>query len=200
MALGKPRLILLVATVVLILSAVVALVVVRRAEHRAGEQARANTAAAPAPLVVYDPTKLLENGVQAGEVYDKEPRNEAWANAVEATLGKMFAELFAAIVPEARVAVKCKTLSCLVGVDAPPDKRAAALATTKFMMLAPWVVDLTPEDDGTQLWLFFEEPRFADPATFVDWLTGLRKRRLEEIRTEKTPNPFPVPLAQVPAP
>jgi hypothetical protein len=155
------------------------------------------TGATPA-AVVYDPTKLLENGVPAAEVYDKEPRSAGWAEAAELVVGGAMGRDLRAMVPEAQVVIKCRTLSCLVGIDAPPEKREAALAVTKFLMLAPWVVDLEPEEDGTMRWLFFQEPRFGDPKTFVDWFEGVRKRTLGDIHAGKAPNPFPVALEQVP--
>jgi hypothetical protein len=151
----------------------------------------------PAP-VVYDPTKLLESDVPAGEVYDKEPRSDAWADATEAFVGDAMRRDLAAMVPGAAVILKCRTLSCLVGIDAPEDKRQSALAVTKFLMLAPWVVDLPPEEDGTLRWLFFQDPRFGEPKVFGDWYLGARKRKLADIRSGKAPNPFPVPAADVP--
>lgn len=154
-------------------------------------------AAAPAP-VVYDPTKLVENKVPAGEVFAKEPRSANWAESVEAVIGGAMSRDLAALIPDATVVVTCKTLSCLVGVDAPADKRAAAVAITQFLTLAPWVVDMQAEKDGTQLWLFFQEPRFADPAVFLPWYSATRRRKLADIRSGKSPNPFPVPPAQIP--
>jgi hypothetical protein len=148
--------------------------------------------------VVYDPTKLLDNDVPAAEVYDKEPRSEAWATAAELVVAGAMRRDLAAMVPEASIILKCRTLSCLVGIDAPEDKRAAALAVSKFLMIAPWVVDLEPEEDGTLRWLFFQEPRFGDPKIFVDWFEGARKRKLADIRSGKAPNPFPVPLDKIP--
>lgn len=155
-------------------------------------------AAATAPALVYDPTKLLDNGVPAAEVYDKEPRTDAWADAVEAVIGTAMTRDLQAAVPEAGVVIKCKTLSCLIGVDAPAEKREGALNVTKFLMLAPWVVELDPEEDGTMRWLFFQEPRFGDAKTFVEWFQRLRKKTLTEIRAGEKPNPFPLPLDKVP--
>jgi hypothetical protein len=151
-----------------------------------------------APPVVYDPTKLLDNGVPAAEVYDKEPRTAAWADAAELVVGGSMGRDLGAMVPEAQVVIKCRTLSCLVGIDAPAAKREDALRVTKFLMLAPWVVDLDAEEDGTMRWLFFQEPRFADPQTFVEWFQKLRKNTLASIHAGKSPNPFPVPVEQVP--
>ena len=148
--------------------------------------------------VVYDPTKLLESDVPAAEVWDKEPRSDAWADAAETMIGGAMRRDLEAMVPGAAVVLKCRTLSCLVGIDAPEDKRPAALAVTKFLTFAPWVVDLPPEDDGTLRWLFFEEPRFADAKTFVDWYAGARKRKLATIHAGNGPNPFPVSLENVP--
>jgi hypothetical protein len=155
-------------------------------------------AAPPSEAVVYDPTKLLESDVPAAEVWDKEPRSDAWADATEAMVGGAMRRDLEAMVPGAAVVLKCRTLSCLVGIDAPEDKRPDALAVTKFLTFAPWVVDLGPEEDGTLRWLFFEEPRFSDAKTFVDWYAEARKRKLADIHAGKTPNPFPVSLESVP--
>jgi hypothetical protein len=155
-------------------------------------------AATPTGAVVYDPTKLLESDVPAAEVWDKEPRSDAWADATETMVGGAMRRDLEAMVPGAAVVLKCRTLSCLVGIDAPEDKRPAALAVTKFFTFAPWVVDLGPEEDGTLRWLFFEEPRFGDAKTFVDWYADARKRKLAEIHAGKAPNPFPVSLENVP--
>lgn len=159
--------------------------------------APAGGAPAPAPTV-YDPTKLLENGVAAGEVFNEEPRTATWADPVEGIIGGAMGRDLAAMVPGAAVVLKCKTLSCLVGIDAPEDKRADAVAVTKFLMLAPWVVDLPAEDDGTVRWLFFQEPRFADVQTFLGWYTAQRKRKLADIRSGKAANPFPVAATEAP--
>jgi hypothetical protein len=153
---------------------------------------------AAAPAVAYDPTKLLENGVNAGEVFAEEPRSAGWADAVESAVGAAMNRDFAATVPGAAAVIKCKTLSCLVGIDAPSDKREAALAVSKVVTVAPWIVDLPPEDDGTLRWLFFQEVRFADPAAFVSWYGEVRERTLAAVRDGKRPNPFPVPASEVP--
>ena len=94
--------------------------------------------------------------------------------------------------------LKCRQLTCLVGIDAPPDKRETALAVSKVIMLAPVVVDLDPEEDGTLRWLFFSEPRMADPTVFTTWYQRQRKTLLARIKSGKEPNPFPVPAAELP--
>jgi hypothetical protein len=168
-------------------------------ESSSGGASGATSAQADSPApVVYDPTKLLESDVPAGEVYDKEPRSDGWADATEGFVGDAMRRDLAAMVPGAAVVLKCRTLSCLVGIDAPEDKRPSALAVTKFLMLAPWVVDLPPEEDGTLRWLFFQDPRFGDPKVFGDWYQGARKRKLADIRSGKAPNPFPVAAGDVP--
>jgi hypothetical protein len=160
--------------------------------------AASDPSSASAPAVVYDPTKLVANGVNAGEVFLEEPRSAAWADAVEAALGAAMNKDLAATVPGATVVLKCKTLSCLVGIDAPADKREAAIAVTKVVTVAPWIVDLPPEEDGTLRWLFFQEVRFANPAAFVSWFAEIRERTLAAIRAGKLPNPYPVPASEVP--
>ena len=93
-------------------------------------------------------------------------------------------------VPGAGLVLMCKTLSCLVGMDAPADKRARALAISKLMTLGPVTVDLDPEEDGTIRWLFFGESRMADANVFTAWYLQIRKRTLDQIRAGKKPNPF----------
>lgn len=191
------------------LVAVVAVFLFMRGGHRGGApvvnaplaaaDAGASAATGDAGPVLYDPTVLLDNGVPAGEVYVKEPRSDAWAEQAEAVIGGAMKADLDKMIPEAHMAMKCKTLSCAVGIDAPEDKRAAALAVTKFVFLAPWVVDIEPEADGTVRWMFFSERRMADGKTFTDWYLRIRKRALEDIRTGKRPNPFPVALDQLPA-
>ena len=173
----------------------------RRAGPRAAPAAAAPTAAAPpatelpaAPPGAYDPTKLLDEGKNAGEVYLAEARDPAWADLVETVVGGRIRGDLERMVPGAGVVLHCRRLSCLVGIDAPAEKRDAAKAVSKFITLGPVTVDLDPEEDGTLRWLFFSEPRMGDAAAFTEWYKRLRKTTLAKIKEGKTPNPFPVPL------
>jgi hypothetical protein len=151
-----------------------------------------------AAKVVYDPTKLLEAGVPPGEVFAKEPRDEVWAQAVETVIGGAMKADVERLSPGADVQLVCKTLSCIIGVDVPEDKRPAAMAMVKVLMLGPWEVDLEPEEDGTRRVLFFTEPRFSDPAVFTDWYKKSRKRTFAAIKSGERPNPVPIEAAQLP--
>ncbi len=153
---------------------------------------------ADAARVVYDPTKLVENGVPAGEVFLKEPRNPAWADLVEAAIGDKMRGDLARLVPEASLQINCKTLSCLIGVDAPEAKRPLALAVLKIIMLGPILVDFDPEEDGTHRFAFLTEPRMADPQVFVEWYQRTRKRAFENIKSGTRENPLPVAADQLP--
>jgi hypothetical protein len=186
LALGGGALVLLIATAGLAL------------RKQAAPAPPPEAAAAKTSPVVYDPTKLLENGVAATEVWLEEPRNPAWADAIEAAIGQAMGKDLHQMVPAAAVVLKCKTLSCLVGIDVPAEHREAALAVTKLVMMGPWMVDLDPEEDGTLRWLFFTEPRFGDPQALVTWYQGVRKQMLADIRDGKTRNPLPVPADQAP--
>jgi hypothetical protein len=102
------------------------------------------------------------------------------------------------MVPGAGVILHCRRMSCLVGIDAPAEKREAAKAVSKFITLGPVTVDLDPEEDGTQRWLFFSEPRMGDAMAYTEWYKRVRKVSLAKIKEGKTPNPFPVPVDQLP--
>jgi hypothetical protein len=165
-----------------------------------GKSRRPVVAAAPdaAPKVVYDPTKLIENGVPAGEVFEKEPRDEVWAQVAETVIGGAMKADLERISPGAGLQMVCKTLTCYVGVDAPEDKRPAALAMVKLVMLGPFLFDLDPEEDGTQRILFVTEPRMSDPQVFTEWYKKARKQALQAIKSGQRPNPIPIEAAQLP--
>jgi hypothetical protein len=152
-----------------------------------------------APPGAYDPTKLLDEGKNPGEVYLAEARDPAWADLVETVVGGRIRGDLERMVPGTGVILHCRRMSCLVGVDAPPEKRDAAKAVTKFITLGPVTVDLDPEEDGTLRWLFFSEPRMGDAVAFTEWYKRLRKTSLAKIKQGKTPNPFPVPLEEIPS-
>jgi hypothetical protein len=139
----------------------------------------------------YDPTKLLDQGKNPAEVFVAEPRDDTWAGPVEAVVGGRMRNDLETAIPGAGVVMKCKSLSCLVGIDAPADKREQALAISKLVTLGPVTVDLEPEDDGTLRWLFFGEPRMSDANVFTAWYVKIRVKMLDQIRAGKTKNPFP---------
>jgi hypothetical protein len=152
-----------------------------------------------APPGAYDPTKLLNEGKNPGEVYLAEARDPAWADLVETVVGGRIRGDLERMVPGAGVILHCRRMSCLIGIDAPPEKRDAAKAVSKFITLGPVTVDLDPEEDGTLRWLFFSEPRMGDATAYTEWYKRLRKTTLAKIKEGKTPNPFPVPLEELPA-
>jgi hypothetical protein len=151
-----------------------------------------------AAKVVYDPTKLLESGVPAGEVFAKEPRDEVWAQLTETVIGGAMKADLERISPGAGLQMVCKTLSCLIGVDVPEDKRPAALAMVKLVMLGPYLFDLDPEEDGTQRVLFFTEPRMSDAQVFTEWYKKARRSALQAIKSGQRPNPTPLDNSQLP--
>jgi hypothetical protein len=151
-----------------------------------------------AAKVVYDPTKLIEAGLDAGEVFTKEPRDEVWAQVVETVIGGAMKADVERISPGATVQLVCKTLSCIIGVDVPEDKRPAAVAMVRVVMLGPFLFDLDPEEDGTQRVLFFTEPRMSDPQVFTEWYKKARKQAFQAIKSGQRPNPVPIEAAQLP--
>jgi hypothetical protein len=164
----------------------------------AGGGPAAVSATVDAARVVYDPTKLVEAGVPAGEVYLKEPRDPVWAEMVEGMIGGKMRGDLQRLVPEASLQMACKTLSCLIGVDAPEEKRPLALALVKVIMLGPYLIDLDPEEDGTQRLLFITEPRMSDPQVFTEWYQRIRRSTFKAIKSGARKNPIPLPTEQLP--
>jgi hypothetical protein len=157
----------------------------------AAPAAPAPAAALPEPAAGgYDPVKLLDAGKSAAEVYTGEARDPGWADPVEQLLRARIGGDLERELGQAGAAVKCKQLSCLIGVDAPADKREQALAISKLVTLGPVTVDIEPEEDGTLRWLFFSEPRMSRGEVFVAWYLNARKRALDQIRDDKRPSPF----------
>ena len=166
-----------IAVAVILLAGALRLLLRARGD-RPGEVPAPTTASASpdaAPKVVYDPTRLIESGVPAGEVFLKEPRDETWAGVVETVIGGKMRDDLARLVPGSSLQMTCKTLTCLIGVVAPAEKRAAALALVKIVMLGPFLIDFDPKEDGTQRVMFATEPRMSDPQVFVDWYRQVRK-------------------------
>jgi hypothetical protein len=113
-------------------------------------------------------------------------------------LGDQITKDLRLLVPGANVGLRCKTLSCVIAVVAPPDKRPAAVAVARLVMLGPSLVEVAPDEKGTQRWIFFCEPRMADPRVFVQWYRKVRKQILVDIRAGKRPNPLPFPVEKLP--
>jgi hypothetical protein len=148
----------------------------------------------------YDPSALARDAAEATRVYLSEPRNPPWAAAVEDVIGGQLDRDVKHVVPGAGgVSMGCHTLSCLILVDAPPDKMPLALAMTQLVTLGPVTVNLGPSPEGRGQILFLTDRRMADPAIFVGWYRGLRSKTIEAIRSGKQANPLPVPARNLPA-
>jgi hypothetical protein len=148
----------------------------------------------------YNPVELIDKGSAPGQVFLSEPRHPEWAPAVESVIGGAMRADVQRLVPEARgLGMSCRTLSCLVQVDAPAGSMAAAMQVAKLVTLGPVTVDLPPTKEGRGQFLFFTEPRMADPNVFTGWYRTTRKRTLAQIKEGKRPNPLPVPVDQLPA-
>jgi hypothetical protein len=155
--------------------------------------------AAHAVAADYDPTALVAKGAEPISVYMNEPRTPAWADAVEEVIGGQIRRDLQRMVPEAKgLGVSCRTLSCVIAVDAPREKIEQAIDVVTLVTLGPITVNAGLSPKGTAQILFLTERRFADPAKFIDWYRKVHKKTLEEIRSGKRPNPLPVPVDQVP--
>jgi hypothetical protein len=156
--------------------------------------APASPDAAPLPPD-YDPTALVQGGADPVQVFLKEPRKASWAGPVEEVVGGQLRRDLAKAVPEMRsLSMGCRTLSCLIIVDVPAEKREAASAVINLVTLGPITTDLGLTEDGKAQILFMTEPRFADPAAFTTWYRRTRTRAIEDIKAGKRPNPLPIEL------
>jgi hypothetical protein len=185
-----------VLAVVLAVLAAVSMGCKRRAQEAPSAPAAPAVTADAAPQLSadYDPTALVQGGADAVSVYLKEPRNASWAGAVEEVVGGQLRRDLKKAVPEMRsLSMGCRTLSCLVIIDVPEDKRPVASVVLNLVTLGPITADLGLSPDGKGQLLFMTEPRFADPAAFTTWYKRTRARALEDIKTGKRPNPLPIP-------
>jgi len=147
----------------------------------------------------YDPTVLADKGGDPLQIYLAEPRQPTWAGVVEEVIGGQMRRDLKQMVPEARgVSMGCRTLSCLILVDAPPDKMDAARAVVTLVTLGPLTTDLGISAEGKGQVLFLTERRMADPAQFTAWYRRARQSTLEDIRSGKVANPLPVPVSEIP--
>jgi len=147
----------------------------------------------------YDPTVLAEKGGEPLTIYLAEPRHPTWAGVVEEAIGGQMRRDLKQMIPEARgLSIGCKTLSCLILIDAPRDKLEAARAVVNLVTLGPITADLGVSPEGRGQVLFLTERRMADPAQFTSWYRRARLTTLENIRSGKEPNPLPVPVSEVP--
>jgi hypothetical protein len=146
----------------------------------------------------YDPNKLLAEGKDAAEVFLAERRDEFWADVVEQTVGAQIQRDLDALVPGAKVGIQCKSLSCVVQMNAPKDKEAQATAVAKVIMFGPTLVQVEPTKNGHPRWIFFCEPRMGDARFFVDWYRRVRRQTFQAIKAGKRPNPLPFPTEKLP--
>jgi len=134
------------------------------------------------PRADYDPTAAIRDGADPAKVYLAEPRNTVWAAVVENVVGGQLDRDVKHVLPGAGgVRMGCRTLSCLILVDAPADKMELALALVQLVTLGPVTVNLGPSPEGRGQILFLTEPRMADPATFTGWYLRTRRKTLDAL-------------------
>jgi hypothetical protein len=154
---------------------------------------------AGAPGPAYDPVELVDRGAEPVKVYLAEPRNPAWAGPVEEVIGAQLDADVKKVAGAGAVSMGCRTLSCLILVEAPADKMELALSMVQVVALGPITVNLGPSPDGKGQVLFLTERRMADPATFTGWYRNTRKTLLDSVRDGSRPNPLPtVPVSELP--
>ena len=151
------------------------------------------------PRADYDPTAAIRDGADPAKVYLAEPRNTVWAAVVENVVGGQLDRDVKHVLPGAGgVRMGCRTLSCLILVDAPADKMELALALVQLVTLGPVTVNLGPSPEGRGQILFLTEPRMADPATFTGWYLRTRRKTLDALHAGDQPNPLPIPVVDLP--
>jgi hypothetical protein len=146
----------------------------------------------------YDPTVLVEQGAEPVKVYLAEPRNAAWAGAVEDVVGRQLGADVKKVAGSGGVSMGCRTLSCLILVDAPADKMEAALAMVQMVALGPITVNLGATPEGRGQVLFLTERRMADAAAFTGWYQRTRRALLDAVKDHSKPNPLPIPVLDLP--
>jgi hypothetical protein len=149
----------------------------------------------------YDPASKIQDGADATKVFLAEPRNPAWATAVESVIGRQLDHDVKHVVPGAGgVSMGCRTLSCLILIDAPADKLPLAMAVVQLVTFGPVTAALGTSPEGRGQLLFVTDRRMADPATFTSWYRRTRSRTIEAIRSGKQQNPLPIPPSDLPEP
>jgi hypothetical protein len=176
----------------------------RRVEPVAATESAPPPAAPPVPDAAalgpdYDPVALVDKGAEPVKVYLAEPRRAAWAGAVEEVVGTQLGADVRKVVGSGGVSMGCRTLSCLILVEAPADKMELAVSMVQLVALGPITANLGTSPDGKGQVLFLTEPRMADPATFTTWYKRTRKTVLDAVRDGSKPNPLPaVPASEMP--
>jgi hypothetical protein len=149
----------------------------------------------------YDPASNIQDGADATKVFLAEPRNPAWASSVEAVIGRQLDHDVKHVVPGAGgVSMGCRTLSCLILIDAPADKLPLAIAVVQLVTFGPVTASLGTSPEGRGQLLFVTDRRMADPAAFTSWYRRTRSRTIEAIRSGKQQNPLPIPPSDLPDP
>jgi hypothetical protein len=147
----------------------------------------------------YDPTVLADKGMEPLQVYLAEPRHPTWATVIEGAIGGQLRRDLKQMVPEARdLSMGCRTLSCLIVIDVPREKLAAANQVISLVTLGPITVDLGLSSEGRGQVLVLTERRMADPAMFSGWYRRTRAQALADIRSGKRPNVLPVAVSELP--
>ena len=146
----------------------------------------------------YDPAKLVQDGADPVKVYLAEPRNAAWASAVENVIGGQIARDVRQVTGGGAVSMGCRTLTCLILVGAPAGKMDLALGVAQLVTLGPVTTNLGPSPDGRGQILFLTERRMANPADFTAWYQRTRRTTLDAIRAGTRPNPLPISASALP--
>lgn len=148
-------------------------------------------AAAPAEAEVvtdprskgYDPTKLLDLGVRAAEIFAKESREAPWAEAFERPLQTALSSDLSVMIPGASVSeVTCRSTTCRVDFEA---AEADGDRTMRAVQLVPLADRTAYEHEMVEgrfkgrMYLFYTDSH--DPAVHQQRYADARKERLKEM-------------------
>lgn len=141
-----------------------------------------------APVMVdYTLLDKVRSMFDASPVHDEQDRDPKWAPVMETTLQKRFEKDVQRYVPEAKVDVDCRTLSCRVELSGvPPDKMQSAWLGLRVAYVAD-ILQFTNAINGNMVVVAFFGERNRDLDKWQNWYAESRPRNLQEMREANDP-------------
>lgn len=143
----------------------------------------------------YDPTRFA-SFIPLQAVFVQEPRNPAWADAIERALPQVVLRDIERVLPGFKVLeVICKTSTCRLEWSAPPEVEKHALDVLRVLMPGSVAQTAAPYHyvalAGGE-WKFKDVP-LDDPARALETAMQARKAVLADVRAGKMPIRTPIP-------
>jgi hypothetical protein len=162
-----------------------------RDSQRVGRRGAGEVARARRPLIVtrearphsdpgeadYDPVRAALLGARLTDLYDREPRDESWAGAMEAQVARLLSSDLEVLFPGSDLAVHCRTSSCRVDVLVDAAERERAFAILQLLAIGNAVeATVIERDDGT-IGIRLFEALAGDNRDLVQHARWYRERR-----------------------